>query len=252
MVFSGGALIAAGFTTTPPEGGFKLYLTGGVHPDRRGRGLGRRILRRHLDRAVQIHREFGRLDIDQPELAHVHPAGVGVPVGEQIPDELITVEGQQRQPWQPALPVALLELSAVGERRHVCGVHLGRRTAARSRRCASPAGVVAGGTTEVGATISNQYRTGTMPKRANSRAASRSPVGVRGTSATQSTPWCECIQALERVLLDLLHTFTEHAAYPDADSAFMTTERFYKIDRWGPPTLREASQRLQTSCSPYS
>jgi len=54
-----GALVAAGFTTTPPEGGFKLYLTGGVHPRWRGNGLGRQILRRHLARAVEIHRELG-------------------------------------------------------------------------------------------------------------------------------------------------------------------------------------------------
>jgi GNAT superfamily N-acetyltransferase len=51
-----GALVAAGFTTTPPEGGFRIYLTGGVQPQWRGRGIGRRILGRHLDRATQIHR----------------------------------------------------------------------------------------------------------------------------------------------------------------------------------------------------
>jgi len=50
-----GRLVAAGFTTTPPAGGSRLYLTGGVHPLWRGRGLGRQILGRHLDRARQIH-----------------------------------------------------------------------------------------------------------------------------------------------------------------------------------------------------
>lgn len=52
-----GALVAAGFTTTPPDSGFRIYLTGGVHPRWRGRGIGRQILGRHLDRAVCIHRE---------------------------------------------------------------------------------------------------------------------------------------------------------------------------------------------------
>jgi len=55
-----GTLVAAGFTTTPPDGGFKVYLTGGVHPRWRGNGLGRQILDRHLSRAVEIHRELGR------------------------------------------------------------------------------------------------------------------------------------------------------------------------------------------------
>jgi mycothiol synthase len=57
MVYTpGGALVAAGFTTTPPDGGFRLYLTGGVHPQWRGRGLGRRILGHHLARAREIHK----------------------------------------------------------------------------------------------------------------------------------------------------------------------------------------------------
>lgn len=45
-----GELVAAGFTTTPPEGGFRVFLTGGVHPRWRGRGLGREVLGRHLAR----------------------------------------------------------------------------------------------------------------------------------------------------------------------------------------------------------
>jgi ribosomal protein S18 acetylase RimI-like enzyme len=49
------ALIAAAFTTTPPAGGFRVYLTGGVHPDRRGRGLGRELLAWQVERARQIH-----------------------------------------------------------------------------------------------------------------------------------------------------------------------------------------------------
>jgi mycothiol synthase len=54
---TGGELVAAGFTTTPPRGGYRVHVTGGVHPTWRGRGIGRELLRRHLDRAVDIHRE---------------------------------------------------------------------------------------------------------------------------------------------------------------------------------------------------
>lgn len=57
MVFAGdGALMAAGFTTTPPPNGFRVYLTGGVHPRWRGHGLGRELLGRQLTRADEIHR----------------------------------------------------------------------------------------------------------------------------------------------------------------------------------------------------
>jgi mycothiol synthase len=56
MLFApGGELVAAGFTTTPPAGGSRVYLTGGVHPDWRGRGFGRAVLERHLSRALEIH-----------------------------------------------------------------------------------------------------------------------------------------------------------------------------------------------------
>lgn len=52
-----GTVVAAGFTTTPPAGGYRVHVTGGVHPDWRGRGIGRLLLGRHLDRAVDLHRE---------------------------------------------------------------------------------------------------------------------------------------------------------------------------------------------------
>lgn len=57
MLFEpGGRLVAAGFTTTPPPEGSLLYLTGGVHPEWRGRGIGRDLVGRHLARARDIHR----------------------------------------------------------------------------------------------------------------------------------------------------------------------------------------------------
>lgn len=56
MLFAAdGTLVAAGFTTTPPAGGFRTFLTGGVHPQWRGRGIGRELLGRHLARAREIH-----------------------------------------------------------------------------------------------------------------------------------------------------------------------------------------------------
>ncbi|GAA1215981.1 hypothetical protein GCM10009665_02230 [Kitasatospora nipponensis] len=47
-----GRLLAAALVRLPPEGGFRVSLTGGVHPDRRGRGLGRELLAWQLDRAA--------------------------------------------------------------------------------------------------------------------------------------------------------------------------------------------------------
>jgi len=59
MLFEpGGRLVAAGFTTTPPAEGSLLYLTGGVHPQWRGRGIGRDLVGYHLARACEIHRAY--------------------------------------------------------------------------------------------------------------------------------------------------------------------------------------------------
>lgn len=69
-----GTLVAAGFTTTPPAGGYRVHVTGGVHPSWRGRGIGRELLLRHLDRAVELHRE--RAPLAEWE------ANVRVPVGD--------------------------------------------------------------------------------------------------------------------------------------------------------------------------
>jgi GNAT superfamily N-acetyltransferase len=50
-----GAIVAVVSVPTPPPGGFRVDLVGGVHPDWRGRGLGRHLLRWQLDRAASIH-----------------------------------------------------------------------------------------------------------------------------------------------------------------------------------------------------
>lgn len=56
MLFApAGALVATAFTTTPPAGGYRVFLTGGVHPAWRGRGIGRELLSWQLERAAQIH-----------------------------------------------------------------------------------------------------------------------------------------------------------------------------------------------------
>jgi ribosomal protein S18 acetylase RimI-like enzyme len=52
-----GAVVAIVAVPTPPPGGFRVDLTGGVHPDWRGRGLGRQLLQWQLDRAAAIHGE---------------------------------------------------------------------------------------------------------------------------------------------------------------------------------------------------
>jgi ribosomal protein S18 acetylase RimI-like enzyme len=51
-----GTLVAAALTPTPPEGGFRVDLMGGVHPRWRGRGIGRELLGWQLERAAEIHR----------------------------------------------------------------------------------------------------------------------------------------------------------------------------------------------------
>lgn len=51
-----GELVAAGLVGTPPDGGFRVDLMGGVHPRWRGRGIGRDLLSWELGRATEIHR----------------------------------------------------------------------------------------------------------------------------------------------------------------------------------------------------
>lgn len=56
LVFEpGGKLVAGAVTTTPPKGGFRIDLLGGVVPQWRGRGLGRELFGQQLARAAAIH-----------------------------------------------------------------------------------------------------------------------------------------------------------------------------------------------------
>jgi mycothiol synthase len=57
LVFApGGELTAAGVVTTPPPGGFRLDLYGGVDPGWVGRGIGREVFAWQLTRAAEIHK----------------------------------------------------------------------------------------------------------------------------------------------------------------------------------------------------
>jgi ribosomal protein S18 acetylase RimI-like enzyme len=57
LVFEpGGELVAAGIVATPPPGGFRVDMWGGVHPSWVGRGIGREVLTWQLARATEIHR----------------------------------------------------------------------------------------------------------------------------------------------------------------------------------------------------
>ncbi|MEU0555571.1 GNAT family N-acetyltransferase [Dactylosporangium sp. NPDC006015] len=53
-----GRLVAVALVPLPPEGGDRLELIGGVHPDRRGAGLGRELLAWQLERAAARHAEL--------------------------------------------------------------------------------------------------------------------------------------------------------------------------------------------------
>ncbi|MFE9500789.1 GNAT family N-acetyltransferase [Streptomyces collinus] len=52
-----GELLAVGLVRLPPDGGFRVSLTGGVHPERRRLGIGRDLLAWQLSRAVERHAE---------------------------------------------------------------------------------------------------------------------------------------------------------------------------------------------------
>jgi len=51
-----GTLAAAAIVSTPPAGGFRVDLFGGVLPAWRGRGIGRELLSWQLERAAELHR----------------------------------------------------------------------------------------------------------------------------------------------------------------------------------------------------
>lgn len=57
-----GELVGAAMTPTPPEGGFRIDLFGGVDPRWRGRGLGRELLGWQVARAAEIHRAVAPAD----------------------------------------------------------------------------------------------------------------------------------------------------------------------------------------------
>jgi GNAT superfamily N-acetyltransferase len=58
----GGELVAAAMTATPPDGGFRIDLLGGVDPRWCGRGLGRELLGWQVARAAEIHRAVAQAD----------------------------------------------------------------------------------------------------------------------------------------------------------------------------------------------
>lgn len=55
LVDTGGDVVAFAVVPTPPDGGFRVDVMGGVHPAWRGRGLGRDLLDWQLRRAADIH-----------------------------------------------------------------------------------------------------------------------------------------------------------------------------------------------------
>ena len=55
VVLADAGVVAAGFVTTPPEGGYRLDLIGGVVPKARGQGIGRTLLGWQVTRAKEIH-----------------------------------------------------------------------------------------------------------------------------------------------------------------------------------------------------
>ena len=52
-----GRLVGVALVALPPDGGDRVELIGGVHPDRRGAGIGRELLAWQLDRAALRHAE---------------------------------------------------------------------------------------------------------------------------------------------------------------------------------------------------
>ena len=55
VVLTDTGVVAAGFVSTPPEGGHRIDLVGGVEPKARGQGLGRTMLAWQVRRAEEIH-----------------------------------------------------------------------------------------------------------------------------------------------------------------------------------------------------
>jgi mycothiol synthase len=67
-----GRIAAAALVPLPPDGGYRVELSGGVHPDRRGAGLGRQLLAWQLERAAARHAEVA------PDAEWLAEVGTGV------------------------------------------------------------------------------------------------------------------------------------------------------------------------------
>jgi GNAT superfamily N-acetyltransferase len=53
-----GRLVAVGLVRVPPDGGIRVTLEGGVHPEHRGMGIGRELLAWQVDRAAERRSEM--------------------------------------------------------------------------------------------------------------------------------------------------------------------------------------------------
>lgn len=62
VVTGDGAIVAGAMVATPPDGGFRVDLSGGVRPEWQGRGLGRDLLAWQIDRAREIHADRAPTD----------------------------------------------------------------------------------------------------------------------------------------------------------------------------------------------
>lgn len=71
VVVADGGVVAAGFVITPPEGGYRVDLVGGVAPEARSQGIGRTLFGWQLSRAEEIHAATAT---DSPWEAHADVA----------------------------------------------------------------------------------------------------------------------------------------------------------------------------------